>query len=133
MEPPPQDAGKKDKRVKVWALAILAAVSLFLPILEVAITGRVEELGKFALLQNLLCIPPIFWWYHLDKEARQYRAGPLMNVGVIALTVVALPVYFIRTRGWKRGCVSILKGLVVFAAVVLLGMLGEWLGGAVAS
>jgi hypothetical protein len=51
-----------------------------------------------------------------------------MNVGVIALTIVALPVYFIRTRGWKRGSVSIAKGLLVFAAVILLGMLGEWLG-----
>jgi hypothetical protein len=114
--------------VKARALAILALISLAVPLLEVLITGRTEELGKFALAQNLLSIPPIFWWYHVDKAARQYRAGPLMNVGVAALAIVALPIYFIRSRGWKRGSVSILEGIVVVAAITLLGMLGEWLG-----
>jgi len=96
--------------------------------LEMMLTGKVEDLGKGALIQNLLSIPPIFWWYHVDKAEKGYRAGPLMNVGVIALTIVALPVYFIRTRGWRRGSVSVLKGIVVFAAIIGLGMLGEWLG-----
>jgi hypothetical protein len=118
-------------RVKVYALAILAAISLVVPIFEVAITGRVEELGTYALVQNLLSLPPIFWWYHTDKHAKNYRAGPLMNVGVIALTIVALPVYFIRSRGWRRGVISILKGVAVFAAITALGYLGEWLGKAV--
>lgn len=118
-------------RVTVWALAILAVVSLLVPLLEMLLTGRVEELGRFALVQNLLSIPPIFWWYHVDKTQKQYRAGPLMNVGVVALAIIALPAYFIRSRGWRRGSVSILKGTVVFAAITLLGMLGEWLGKAV--
>ena len=120
-------------RVRVWALAILAAVSLVVPLLEVMLTGKAEELGTYALAQNLLSIPPIFWWYHVDKAEKGYRAGPLMNVGVVALAVLALPVYFIRSRGWKRGSVSIVKGIVVVAAITLLGMLGEWLGKAFAS
>ena len=120
-------------RVRVWALAILAAVSLVVPLLEVMLTGKAEELGTYALAQNLLSIPPIFWWYHVDKAEKGYRAGPLMNVGVVALAILALPVYFIRSRGWKRGSVSIMKGIVVVAAITLLGMLGEWLGKAFAS
>ena len=115
-------------KVKAYALAILAVISLVMPMLERMLTGQVEELGKWALAQNLLSIPPIFWWYHVDKAQKGYRAGPLMNVGVVALTIVALPVYFIRTRGWKRGSISIVQGVVVFAAIILLGMLGEWLG-----
>jgi hypothetical protein len=116
------------QKVKICALAILAVISLLMPMLEMMFTGRVEDLGKWALVQNLLSIPPIFWWYHVDKAQKGYRAGPLMNVGVIALTIVALPIYFIRTRGWKRGSVSVLKGIVVFAGIIGLGMLGEWLG-----
>jgi hypothetical protein len=107
---------------------MLAVISLLMPMVEMMFTGTVEDLGKWALVQNLISIPPIFWWYHVDKADKGYRAGPLMNVGVIALTIVALPIYFIRTRGWKRGSVSILKGLVVFAGIILLGMAGEWLG-----
>ena len=120
-------------RVKVYALSILAAISLLVPLVEVVMTGRSEELGTYALVQNLLSIPPIFWWYHVDKAEKGYRAGPLMNVGVVALAILALPVYFIRSRGWKRGSVSIVKGIVVVAAITLLGMLGEWLGKAFAS
>jgi hypothetical protein len=119
---------KFETKVTICALAILAVISLVMPMLEMMFTGRVEELGKWALTQNLLSIPPIFWWYHFDKAEKGYRAGPLMNVGVIALTIIALPIYFIRTRGWKRGAVSILKGVVVFGGIILLGMLGEWLG-----
>ena len=116
------------QKVKVCALAILAVISLLMPMLEMMFSGRVEDLGKWALVQNLLSIPPIFWWYHLDKAEKGYRAGPLMNVGVIALTILALPIYFIRSRGWKRGSVAVLKGSIVFAAIILLGMAGEWLG-----
>jgi len=111
-----------------WALAALAAVSLVLPMLEMYFTGQVEELGKWALAQNLLSIPPIFWWYHVDKAKRNYRAGPLMNAGVVALPLLALPIYFIRSRGWKRGAISIVKGAGVVAGVTLLGMLGESIG-----
>jgi hypothetical protein len=115
-------------RVKAWALAALAVISLLVPLLEVLLTGGVEELGRFALVQNLLSIPPIFWWYHVDKAQKQYRAGPLMNVGVAALAIVALPVYLIRSRGWRRGSISVFKGVVVVAAITLLGMLGEAMG-----
>ena len=112
----------------VAALALLAVISLVMPLLEMLLTGRVEELGKFALVQNLISIPPIFWWYHADKADKGYRAGPLMNAGVVALAIVALPIYFIRSRGWKRGAISIVKGAGVVAGVTLLGMLGESIG-----
>jgi hypothetical protein len=114
--------------VQAWALALLAVISLVMPLIEVLMTGRVEELGKFALVQNLLSIPPIFWWYHVDKARRGYRAGPLMNAGVVALAIIALPVYFIRSRGWKRGSIATLKGVAVVAGITLLGMLGESIG-----
>jgi riboflavin transporter FmnP len=122
---------KPTRRVEACALAILAAISLVMPVIEVAVTGGIEDFGKWALAQNLLCLPPIFWWYHTDKAEKGYRAGPLMNAGVIALTVVALPVYLVRTRGWKRGALSIAKGTAIFGALILLGMLGEWLGRAI--
>jgi hypothetical protein len=114
--------------VTAWSLAILVVISLAVPLVEVVMTGRSEELGPYALAQNLLSIPPIFWWYHVDKAARGYRAGPLMNAGVVALAVVALPIYFIRSRGWKKGSISILKGIVVVAAITALGAAGEWIG-----
>ena len=116
------------RRVRLWALAILAVISLASPLLEVVFTGRTEEFGTWALVETLLSLAPIFCWYHVDKEARGYRAGPLMNAGVVALAPIALAVYFVRSRGWRRGGISIVKGIVVLGAVELLGWLGEWIG-----
>src|SRR3954465_13546453 len=115
------------------ALALLAVISFVMPLLEMLLTGRVEELGKFALVQNLISIPPIFWWYHVDKADTGYRAGPLRNVGGGALAILALRVYFIRSRGWKRGSLSVLKGVAVVGGITLLGMLGESIGKALST
>jgi CDP-diglyceride synthetase len=51
-----------------------------------------------------------------------------MNGGVIAAAIIALPIYFVRTRGWKRGALTTLGALVVFGLTFVLGELGEWLG-----
>ena len=116
------------KAVKLCALAILAVISLAGPVVESVLTGRVEEFGTYALVETLLSIVTIFWWYHMDKADQGYRAGPLMNAGVVAAVIVALPVYFIRSRGWKRGAISIAKGSAVMAGLWLLDMLGEAIG-----
>ena len=116
------------KAVKLCALAILAVISLAGPVVESVLTGRVEEFGTYALVETLLSIVTIFWWYHMDKADKGYRAGPLMNAGMVAALIVALPVYFIRSRGWKRGAISIAKGSAVMAGLWLLDMLGEAIG-----
>jgi uncharacterized membrane protein len=118
---------------KAWALAILAAISLLGPVLEIIITGRIEPYGNFAMAEVFVSIAPIYWWYYLDKRDTQYRAGSLMNAGVIALAIVALPIYFIRSRGWKRGGLFILMLAVAVAVTTALGWLGEEIGGAIAS
>src|SRR5882724_7172548 len=117
---------------KIYALAILAIISLLGPMLEMVVTGRVESFSNFDLAETFLSLAPIYWWYYVDKEQRQFRAGPLLNVGVIALAIIALPVYFIRSRGWKRGGVICLYALGVVGVLYLLETLGEFIGEAIA-
>jgi hypothetical protein len=118
---------------KIYALAILAVISLLGPVLEMAVTGRVEPFSNFDLAETFLSLAPIYWWYYVDKEQRQFRAGPLLNVGVIAMTIIALPIYFIRSRGWKRGSLSTAMAAGVLAATFGLEWLGETIGTAIAS
>ena len=113
---------------KTSALILLGLVSLLGPLLERGSTGRVEPLGSFDLAITLVSIALIFWWYHADKRQRNYAAGPLMNVGVVALSMVALPVYFVRSRGWKRGLVATLFAAGILAITLGLGELGEEIG-----
>jgi len=118
-------------RSKTAALALLGVVSFLGPFLEILITGRAEPLGKWELGETLVALVLIFWWYHLDKAEHGYRAGPLMNGGMLLAVVVALPVYFVRSRGWKRGVQATLVAGIVFGVLYGLGEAGEYLGAAV--
>jgi hypothetical protein len=116
---------KKPKAVLLWALALVSFVS---PLAEEFATGAVEPFSTFGIVEALISLVLLFWWYHLDKAERDYRAGKLMNAGVLVLAVVALPVYFIRSRGWRRGPRTIALALLFLGATYALGEAGEWLG-----
>lgn len=113
---------------KLVALGLLALVSLVSPMIEKLVTGRVEMLSKFGMVETVVSLVVLFWWYHMDKREWNYKAGPLMNGGVLAVAIIALPVYFIRTRGWKKGAVTIALALAFLAATLFLGEAGEKLG-----
>ena len=113
------------------ALILLLMASLLVPFLEVQITGQVAPFSKFAALYSALSAIGIYWWYVVDKWHRQFRAGTFQNIGIIIISAIALPIYFIRSRGWRLGSVAILKA---FGCLILLGAalgVGEWAGHAI--
>ena len=116
------------RRAKGAALIALAALSFASPLIEMVATGRVETFSSYGVAETLVSLVLLFWWYHLDKEEHEYRAGKLMNAGVLVLAVAALPVYFIRSRGWKRGARTLAIALLFVAATFALGEMGERLG-----
>ena len=112
-------------RSKYVALALLALVSFAGPFLETVVTGGVESMGKWEIGETLVALALVFWWYHLDKAEHGYRAGPLMNGGMLLVMAVALPVYLVRSRGWKRGVVAALVAAALAALSFGLGEAGE--------
>jgi len=116
------------KAPKTIALILLGVVSLVGPFIEMLTTGKVEDFSNFDVAATVVALPLVFWWYHVDKRERDYQAGPLMNAGILVLAVVAFPIYFVRTRGWKRGAIATLLALGVFAILLGLSELGEWIG-----
>ena len=71
-----------------------------------------------------------FAWFRADAIQRAYRRSPFLNVAVFGLAAVALPYYFVRSRGWSQGLIAILGAVGVFIAVVLISGLSatatEW-------
>lgn len=49
----------------------------------------------------------IFLWYRADSDAHNYKRSALLNIGVVAFAVIALPYYFFRSRGAKGGLVAL--------------------------
>jgi hypothetical protein len=113
---------------KTAALVVMAAISCVMPAIERAMSGHVEMLSNYGLVETLLSLIALFWWFHLDKAEHNYRAGTLMNAGVLILAAIALPIYFVRARGWKRGALAILWALGFLCLLLALEECGEWLG-----
>jgi hypothetical protein len=116
------------RRPKPLALSMLAGISFIAPLAERWATGRVDPFSSYGLAEMALSLVVLFWWYHVDKAEHAYQAGKLMNAGVLLVAVVALPVYFIRSRGWQRGTRSIALALAFLGLTLVLGEAGEWLG-----
>ena len=113
---------------KYVALGLLAAVSFFGPMTERLTTGRVDDFSTYAIVDTVISLVLVFWWFHLDKAEHDYRAGKLMNAGVLIFAAIALPIYFVRSRGWKRGGIAILLALLFLGVMFVLEEAGEWLG-----
>ena len=115
------------RRSKHIALGLLALVSFLGPFAEALVTGNVEPYGKWELGETFVGLALIFWWFHVDKAEHGYRAGPLMNGGMLLAVVVAMPIYFIRSRGWRNGGRATLIAALAFAVLYGLGEAGEYL------
>lgn len=82
-------------------------------------------MSPWHLLEQLTLVSLIYWWYHCDKTLRGYRASKWLNIGVVALAVVAVPIYLFRSRGAKKGAIATL-----FMVLFLVGLIVSWGAGA---
>jgi peptidoglycan/LPS O-acetylase OafA/YrhL len=116
------------RRAKLVVLGLLAVLSFGSPFMEAVVTGQVETFSSFGLLETGASLILLFTWYHLDKREHDYPAGRLMNAAMLAAAVVALPIYLLRSRGWRRGTIAIGIAALYLALTFGLGELGELLG-----
>ena len=110
---------------KTLALIMLASASLLSGVIDQYFYPG-QELPPTAIGFMVTAAFLIFWWYRLDSIQLGYRRSPLLNVGVVALPIVALPYYFFRTRGAKRGAVYSFVTLIVFIFLGVLSVAGAY-------
>lgn len=68
----------------------------------------------------------LFLWYRIDSEQRSYRRTPWLNVMIIAVAVIALPYYFVRSRGVKGGMLATVAMLLVAVLGAALTVAGQY-------
>lgn len=123
----PQIVPQQQAKTRVlWAFATLSFLSGARPMgSDSAQTVETLLIFSMALL--------IYLWYRFDSDQYGFQRTPLLNIGMIMLSAVAMPYYLIQTRGWPGARSSILKAIAVFFGSMMLSMLGMILFGDVAA
>jgi hypothetical protein len=113
--------------------ALILLLTMFvLGFANVVTTGRLSVPQPWNMTEKLLLVSLIYWWYHTDKALHAYRAGPLLNVGVVVLFIVAIPVYLFRSREMRQGIKALFVFLVFGAAAIAALVAGGAVGNAIA-
>ena len=110
---------------KTLVLLMLAAASLLSGVVDQYFYPG-QELPPTAIAFAVVAAFLIFWWYRLDSSQLGYRRSPWLNIGVVALPIIALPYYFFRTRGAKRGAAYSFVTLVAFIFIGVLAVAGAY-------
>ncbi len=74
----------------------------------------------------LLGVAMVFAWYRMDAGQRGYRRSPLLDVMVVAVTILALPHYLFRTRGLLGGFRATGVLALAIVAYFVLQICGEY-------
>jgi hypothetical protein len=59
----------------------------------------------------------VFMWFHYDARSRDYAYSGKLRLGVLLCAAFAVPVYLVKSRGWKRATWAIAKWLIAFMLV----------------
>ncbi len=97
-------------------------------LINVFTTARLSAPQPWGAIEQLSIVSLPYWWYYADKTRIEYRSGSLLNISVIALPLVAIPIYLFRSRGAKQG----LKSFALFFIFVCAMVTALVIGGTVA-
>jgi hypothetical protein len=109
---------------KTTALSLIAALS-FISGAVLEYTQSSDSPVELAFLGAGTLL--VFYWYHLDSSERGYKRTALLNIGVIALAILALPYYFFRSRGARGGLIAMALFIVTLIGVNILAEAGQYL------
>lgn len=110
---------------KALLLSLIAALSFLFAAMERAVSGQVEPLSTFGLVEMLASVTLLLWWFHIDKAERRYPSSVMLNAAVAAFGPFALAYYFFRSRGFRSGAIASLLGICYLGALFALSALGE--------
>lgn len=107
-------------------LACLPILSFIAGSLEYGPARRPEAGSALMTAHVVLSLAIVFVWFLMDERARKYKASIVLKVVMPLLTVVALPYYLLRSRGWGGGVKALVLSALVFAGTMAAYRIGTW-------
>ena len=105
-------------------LLLLLPLSLVVGFLEQGPLRGQAFSGLLSTTYALAVIAILFRWVQLDSTQRKKKLSWIMKIMLIALTVFALPYYFVQSRGWLGGAKLVAQSWLIFIAAMLSYRLG---------
>jgi hypothetical protein len=110
--------------ILVAILALSALVGFASIVIKYSAPGYRLQLQVVAMIVQLGLV---FVWLRNDDLETGYRRSPLLNIGIVGLTVVFLPIYFFKSRPRGARLASVLASLGAMLASSLLTVGGALL------
>jgi len=121
--------GMKPKHALIALLILIASLGAVLAFLE---ARGIAEPGVLQAGSTVAFSVLTFWWFWLDSEAHAYKRSPFLSLGIVALGLIAVPYYLLRSRpkGARLSALGKLLGfiLLLVGALIVGSMCGFWLG-----
>lgn len=111
------------------SLALLLILSVAVGAVDAYLSAHnLHEPLWWSVGSTLLFAVLIFAWYYQDSVNRSYHRTPLLNIGVAALAVVAIPYYVVRSRERGQRAKALLRTLGFFVLMLLSSFVGAMAG-----
>ncbi len=127
----PQAEGTSPNPLRKKRMALVALVFLYYGMgfcipLATSVGQGMEMMVQ--LIFSLIAQVFIIYWFIVDAQERNYTISKALFLMLFALSFLAIPYYFIKTRG-KKALAPILFCLLLLLAFGSSEALGKWVGG----
>jgi len=112
-------------RTQTKLLALLPVLSLVFGCLEYGPLRGPERGSALLILHAVSSLALVLAWFWIDARDRAYKASIVLRVAMLGLTVVALPYYLFRSRGFVGGLKTLGLSVLVFAGTMMAYRVGS--------
>lgn len=110
-------------------LLIFLVLTVFVfGLLNAILNGHFRASQPWHLIEQLSLVTLAYWWYYNDKHKRQFTSNRWLNIGVVALWIIAIPIYLFRSRGAKGGAIAFTFFVLFSVTLVVVWSIGVAVG-----
>jgi hypothetical protein len=117
------------KTGRVLAVFVVAAAA-FAFIHGVHIARGLPQPSHLQVVSSLVFGTLTFLWFWIDSELRSFKRSPLLSVAIVALAVIAVPYYLMRSRVEGERLLAFVKLIFFVVTLYIAIMMGGTSGAA---
>jgi peptidoglycan/LPS O-acetylase OafA/YrhL len=86
-----------------------------------------QEPASWFVLSRVMAGSLVFLWYFLDSNERHYVRSKWLNIGVVAIALIAIPYYLFRSRPPGKRLSAFMRCIAYVVLLRVFGLAGSLL------